>query len=73
MTLLVHLGYLAYDEAEQQVFIPNYEISNEFVNATRGAGWNAVLDAVQASEALLRATWAGDSAMVGRALTEAHY
>ena len=26
LTLLVHLGYLAYDEETQEVFIPNLEI-----------------------------------------------
>ena len=27
LTLLIHLGYLGYDEKKQQVFIPNYEVS----------------------------------------------
>lgn len=33
LTLLIHLGYLAYDEAEQSVFIPNQEIAGEFESA----------------------------------------
>lgn len=32
MTLLIHLGYLGYDSQNQQVFIPNQEIRNEFEN-----------------------------------------
>lgn len=30
LTLLVHLGYLAYDAARKEVFIPNLEIEEEF-------------------------------------------
>lgn len=40
LTLLVHLGYLGYNVDTQEVFIPNFEVSKEFVNAVRGAGWN---------------------------------
>ena len=31
LTLLIHLGYLAYDEDEETVSIPNCEIKREFV------------------------------------------
>ena len=31
--LLVHLGYLGYDQAERAVFVPNEEIRREFANA----------------------------------------
>lgn len=34
ITLLIHLGYLAYDEAKQTAFIPNEEIRQEFLAAT---------------------------------------
>ena len=54
LTLLIHLGYLAYDFASQEVFIPNYEISGEFKTALQGAGWDAVVKAVDKSEQLLR-------------------
>ena len=30
LTLLIHLGYLAYNEDERTVFIPNAEIRQEF-------------------------------------------
>ncbi len=35
LTLLVHLGYLAYDEDTQKVRIPNEEIRLEFSRAIR--------------------------------------
>lgn len=42
LTLLVHLGYLAFDEAKDEVFIPNQEIAQEFVNAVDGKGWDGI-------------------------------
>ena len=39
LTLLVHLGYLAYDSKGQQVFIPNAEIRAEFVRAIKTCKW----------------------------------
>ena len=33
LTLLVHLGYLAYDADTQEVRIPNQEVADEFKNA----------------------------------------
>lgn len=39
LTLFIHLGYLGYDFNQKEVFIPNSEISTEFITATRDAGW----------------------------------
>lgn len=39
LTLLVHLGYLTYDEQTDEVFIPNQEIVQEFRRAVRACGW----------------------------------
>lgn len=36
-TLLVHLGYLAYDFVNREVFIPNEEVRGEFVRAVKGS------------------------------------
>lgn len=33
LTLLVHLGYLAYDSAKSSVYIPNEEVKKEFIRA----------------------------------------
>lgn len=40
LTLLIHLGYLAYDRAGKSAFIPSEEIRSEFVTATRKKRWN---------------------------------
>ncbi len=50
ITLLIHLGYLAYDVETEEVFIPNHEISKEFLNAIDGAGWRSIVDAISTSE-----------------------
>ena len=41
ITLLIHLGYLAYNQKNRTAFIPNEEIRQEFVSATRKKKWNA--------------------------------
>jgi len=72
LTLLIHLGYLGYDYKTQEVFIPNKEISDEFVTAIRGAGWNEVVTALSASDDLLDATWRGDAYAVAEGIEQAH-
>lgn len=39
MTLLIHLGYLGYLNESAEVFIPNYEILNEYVTAVSNSDW----------------------------------
>ena len=57
LTLLIHLGYLAFDWGESAVFIPNAEIRGEFRNAIVGERWKNVVDALEQSDRLLQATW----------------
>ncbi len=59
LTLLVHLGYLAYDVECKETFIPNQEVEYEFATAIQGAGWNEVIKAIEVSEELLAATFVG--------------
>lgn len=42
LTLLIHLGYLAYDSQQKEVYIPNQEIADEFKNAVEYSGWKGV-------------------------------
>lgn len=39
LTLLIHLGYLAYDSKMSEVFIPNEEVRSSFVRAVKNEGW----------------------------------
>lgn len=72
LTLLVHLGYLAYGMEKKEVFIPNQEIEYEFATAIKGAGWDEAVKAIAASEELLEATLQKDAEAVARGLEEIH-
>ncbi len=50
LTLLVHLGYLTYNKKDGTVFIPNKEISQEFLNAVDGTGWSGLVQALNRPE-----------------------
>ncbi|MDE6167484.1 MAG: ATP-binding protein, partial [Acetatifactor sp.] len=72
LTLLIHLGYLAYDSEKGEAFIPNKEIIGEFENAMSVSGWTNVMRVLQASEKLLEDTLKGNAEGVARALDQAH-
>ena len=57
ITLLIHMGYLAYDNKTKQVFIPNEEVRSVFLRAIKNDGWNEVIKAIDESETLLKATF----------------
>ena len=44
LTLLIHLGYLAYDKSRKMAFIPNEEIRSEFVTAVKKKEWNELVE-----------------------------
>ena len=72
LTLLIHLGYLAYDSEKEETFIPNKEIVGEFENAMSVSGWPEVMRILKASDKLLKDTLAGDAESVARGLDQAH-
>jgi len=72
-TLLVHLGYLAYDSETEEVYIPNKEISKEFYNAIEGAGWETVTRTIKKSMDLLERIWNMDAERTAEGIEEAHY
>ncbi len=72
LTLLVHLGYLAYDSAEKEVFIPNKEIVEEFETAMSVGGWSEVMRVIKASEKLLEDTLSCNEKGVAEGLDRAH-
>jgi len=72
LTLLIHLGYLGYDIETQEVFIPNKEISDEFVTAIRDVKWDEVIEAIDESKKLLKATWNEDEEAVAGYMEKAH-
>lgn len=70
--LLVHLGYLGYDEDDQSVFIPNEEIRREFRTAIRTGARPQLAALVRDSRELQRRTLEGDAAYVADAVRRAH-
>ncbi len=56
LTYLIHLGYLAYDQDREQVFIPNEEIRHELNNAVKRNKWNEMITFQRESLDLLEAT-----------------
>ncbi len=72
LTLLIHLGYLAYAPETEKTFIPNKEIAGEFENAMSVSGWPEVMRVLKESEKLLEDTLKGDEESVARGLDRAH-
>lgn len=72
MTLLVHLGYLAFDFSRSEVFIPNQEVAGEFENAVEDGGWEEIAAALKASDGLLAATIRGDTEAVAKGIEDVH-
>ncbi len=72
-TYLIHLGYLAYDEAEQQCYIPNREIHAEWRKAIEDDDNYAETDRIiKASKQLLKDTIEMNESAVAEALDNAH-
>lgn len=72
LTVLIHLGYLAYDKEAEEVYIPNKEVRTVFKNAVKLTDWTPVIQAMEASSQLLKATWEKDAVAVAKGVEEVH-
>ena len=72
LALLIHLGYLGYDQANGEVFIPNREIHDVFETSTSSSEWASTMRALKNSQKLLEAVWSGDEETVATLLEAAH-
>ena len=72
MSLLIHLGYLSFDDETSEVFIPNKEILDEFKTSTKSAEWVSTFKSFELSQKLLKATWEADADKVAELLEKAH-
>ena len=72
LTVLIHLGYLAYDSERQQCYIPNKEVADEMNKAIKATSWAPVAKTLQDSKSLLAATIAGNEEAVSKAIDVAH-
>lgn len=64
LTLLVHLGYLAYDKKDKRVRIPNEEVRYEFDELLESPQHTKLIDLITASEKLLQETLNGNETAV---------
>lgn len=72
LTILIHLGYLAYDEETESCYIPNYEISKEFIEALDDLGWHEIYDPISNSKKLYEETLKGNTDFINDTLDENH-
>ena len=68
LTLLIHLGYLAYDSKEKRVRIPNEEVRLEFDGLLQNAGHTKLAKLISDSEKLLQDTLNGNETEVVNAI-----
>lgn len=72
LTLLVHLGYLAYNGEERSVYIPNEEVREEFLRTTRNSSRPELANLIQESDKLIEATLRMDGEEVAQRIEMAH-
>ena len=72
LTLLIHLGYLAYDETTQRARIPNEEIRMEFSRAVRQVKRSDTIRRVRESEQLIKDTVCGNEEAVAGQIEKIH-
>lgn len=72
LTYMIHLGYLAYNQKYEMAYIPNEEIREELVRATKRKKWNELLAFQQESSDLLDATLNMDMEAVAKGIEKIH-
>ncbi len=72
LTLLVHLGYLTYDFYTKQVWVPNSEVAQEFINSIEDGGWEEVMRSIRASDELLKATLECNEERIAELIEQSH-
>lgn len=72
LTYLIHLGYLAYNQMDQTVSVPNEEIRQELRSATESTKWNELISFQRESERLLDATLNMDGNAVAKGIEKIH-
>lgn len=72
LTYLIHLGYLAYNQKTQTAFIPNEEIRQELIKATKRKKWDELLVFQRESDELLNATLEMDGRTVAKTIEKIH-
>ena len=72
LTYLIHLGYLAYNQTTETSFIPNEEIRQELIKATKRKKWDELVAFQRESVELLDATLDMDCELVENTIEKIH-
>ena len=73
LSLLIHLGYLSYDQDTKCVSIPNKEVSEVYnTSITHMDSWSEVARSMEASRKLLQSMWDMDADTVAKGIDQAH-
>ena len=72
LTILIHLGYLAYDKTNNVCYIPNYEISQEFIQGTFDLKWDDSYTPIVNSKELYENTIKGNTDFISKTLDINH-
>lgn len=72
LTLLIHLGYLAYNQEKNTAYIPNEEIRREFIDVVEEDKWNEFERFQRQSDDLLEATLNMDGVTVAENIEQIH-
>ena len=72
LTLLIHLGYLAYDQERETARIPNEEIRREFQKSVKEVDRAEAIARVATSVKLIEDTVHGDEAAVAQEIERVH-
>ena len=72
LTLLIHLGYLAYKETTDKVYIPNEEIRMEFAKTVRKVNRSDTIRRVRESDQLISDTVHGKADAVAAQIEKIH-
>ncbi|KIR01855.1 N-acetylhexosamine 1-kinase [Lachnospiraceae bacterium TWA4] len=73
LTLLIHLGYLTYSRERQAAYIPNKEVTQEFLRSiNHSKEYVEIADSIRDSKELVEALWAGDELTVAEGIEKVH-
>lgn len=72
LTALIHLGYLAYDAEEEEVYIPNFEVALAYQSALATGSWKEVANTISRCQELLKATIRKEEEKVAELVELAH-
>ena len=72
-TYLIHLGYLAYNRDEQECYIPNREVRDQWIKSIKQSpDYKGLMELVNASKQLVESTIECDAPAVAEALNKSH-